>query len=93
MRGRKFYRHHRKDKLQEYRCAGNIKDGQNRTLKEVLEAGNTFTFTVHFENLAPVELGALLWSLELEENWLHRLGLAKPLGFGSVKVEIKKWKS
>jgi len=30
----------------------------------------------------------LLWALELEDGMYHRLGLAKPLGFGSVKVTI-----
>jgi CRISPR-associated protein (TIGR03986 family) len=88
LRGRKFYRHHGTAKQEEYRRAGNKKDGQNRTVRDALDKDNKFIFTVHFENLAPVELGALLWALELEEGWVHRLGFAKPLGFGSVKVSV-----
>jgi CRISPR-associated protein (TIGR03986 family) len=88
LRGRKFYRHHGTANPEEYRRAGYRRDGQNRTVRDVLDSGNKFTFTVHFENLAPVELGALLWALELEEGWVHRLGFAKPLGFGSVKVSV-----
>ncbi len=88
LRGRKFYRHHGTANPQEYKRAGDIRDGQNRTVKDVLDEDNEFTFTVHFENLAPVELGALLWALELEDGMVHRLGFAKPLGFGSVKVTV-----
>jgi hypothetical protein len=39
-------------------------------------------------NLSDVELGALLWLLSLPENHYHRLGGAKPLGFGSIKLTI-----
>lgn len=53
----------------------------------VQQAGSVFEFTVDFENLAPVELGALLWSLHLE-GWHHRIGYAKPLGFGSAQIEV-----
>lgn len=86
LRGRKFYQHHAQIKPQE--ALRVKKDDQNRSIKNVLDEGNKFTFTINFENLAPVELGALLWSLQLEENWVHRLGYAKPLGFGSVKINV-----
>ncbi len=62
-----------------------------------MKSGAAFTFRVQFENLAPLELGALLYAVELEDQMVHRLGYAKPLGFGSVKVtvetvEIVNWK-
>ncbi|OQA22603.1 MAG: RAMP superfamily protein [Chloroflexi bacterium ADurb.Bin360] len=94
LRGRKFFRHHRRAISKEYqrpRDAGKAgKDDQNRTLHNVRQPGNRFGFTIDFENLHPIELGALLWSLELREGkkqGYHRLGLAKPLGFGSVKID------
>jgi CRISPR-associated protein (TIGR03986 family) len=94
LHGRKFYRHHGTANPQEYRRATDDKhhgrDNQNRTVKDALDQGNEFIFTVDFENLAPVELGALLWALELEKDWVHRLGFAKPLGFGSVKIKVDK---
>ncbi|HID63308.1 MAG TPA: TIGR03986 family CRISPR-associated RAMP protein [Anaerolineae bacterium] len=94
LRGRKFYRHHGAEPSRhadgyEYERAGKIKDDQNRTVCGVLEKGTTFEFSVDFENLAPEELGALLWSLEMEEGMHHRLGYAKPLGFGSVTIQVK----
>jgi CRISPR-associated protein (TIGR03986 family) len=95
LRGRKVYRHHGETPSMhqggryEYERAGGAKDDQNRTVCGVLDKGTTFEFTVDFENLALEELGALIWSLELERGMHHRLGYGKPLGFGSVIVKIK----
>lgn len=88
LRGRKVYRHHG-DRLnpQEYQSVNGAKSDQNRSVHGVQKAGSVFEFTVDFENLAPVELGALLWSLRME-GWNHRLGYGKPLGFGSAQIEI-----
>ncbi|RME57299.1 TIGR03986 family CRISPR-associated RAMP protein, partial [Candidatus Parcubacteria bacterium] len=88
LRGRKFYRHHG-DQLseQEYKSPDGRKSDQNRTVHDVQPSGTEFEFTVDFENLAPIELGALLWSLEME-GWHHRIGYAKPLGFGSVIIQV-----
>lgn len=92
LRGRKVYRHHGVVRPAEYTRpsggTGPIKDDQNRTVKGVRGPGNTWEFAIDFENLAQVELGALLWTLELEGAQHHRLGFAKPLGFGSVDVRI-----
>lgn len=89
LRGRKFYHHHG-DLLnrQEFERADHQQDLQNRSVRGVRRPGNVFEFTIHFENLAAVELGALLWTLTLGENeGCHlRLGYGKPLGFGSVMV-------
>lgn len=91
LRGRKFYRHHGEMLSEkEYRRADDQRDNQNCTVRDALKKGATFTFTVDFENLAPVELGALLYALELEDSLVHRLGYAKPLGFGSVKVTVDR---
>ncbi|HHY56514.1 MAG TPA: TIGR03986 family CRISPR-associated RAMP protein [Chloroflexi bacterium] len=89
LRGRKVYRHHGdRLNLQEYQIVNGVKSDQNRTVRNVQKAGSVFEFTVDFENLAPVELGALLWSLRLE-GWHHRIGYAKPLGFGSAQIEVR----
>jgi len=94
LRGRKFYRHFgQADPAEYWRATGEGfagRDDQNRTVRGARPAGARFRFTVDFENLAPVELGALLWSLEIGGEGYHRLGFAKPLGFGSVKVEVKE---
>jgi hypothetical protein len=56
----------------------------------LLAEGNEFEFTVRFENLDDYELGMLLWSLALENGMAHKMGLGKPLGLGSVKIEVKE---
>lgn len=92
VRGRKFYRHHG-DALNrlEYERAERRRDHQNRSVRGVRAPGNVFQFTIDFRNLAPVELGALLWTLRLgEEGCFFRLGYAKPLGFGSVKLSVDR---
>ncbi len=88
LRGRKFYRHHAVAREEEYRRAGAVCDDQNRTVRDALAPGARFGFTIYFENLAACELGALLWMLEMDGRGFHRLGFAKPLGFGSVKITI-----
>jgi len=94
LRGRKFYRHHggepskHKGGKYEYERVGKVQDDQNRTVRGVVKEESEFTFDLEFENLHPLELGALLWSLKLGQGMHHRLGYGKPLGFGSVKVEI-----
>ncbi|MBY0523613.1 MAG: TIGR03986 family CRISPR-associated RAMP protein [Gemmataceae bacterium] len=75
---------------QEYlRPAGdNCRDNQNRSVQGWVRPDTIFTFDLHVTNLSRVELGALLWLLKLPENHHHRLGGGKPLGFGSVRLEI-----
>mgnify|MGYP001177937740 FL=1 len=58
--------------------------------------GSRFRFTIRFEHLTDAELGALLKAIELENipqqpvKHCHRLGRAKPLGFGSVFLRIER---
>ncbi len=85
LRGRKFYFHHQiKDKYAYTKDT----DRMNSTV-ELLTEG-TFKFTVDFHNLTDYELGLLLYSLELESDLHHKLGMGKSLGLGSVKITIDK---
>ena len=88
LRGRKFYRHHGKAREENYRVES--KSEQNRSVRGTLPEGSVFTFSIKFQNLSPLELGALLWTLELGGKGFHRIGYAKPLGFGSVKLRVLK---
>lgn len=56
-----------------------------------LKPGVQFSFTLRFENLSSVELGALLWVLALPggepgRRYYHKLGMGKPLGMGAVEI-------
>lgn len=52
-----------------------------------VKAGVKFHGRIRFENLSQVELGALLFALELPEGLAHKLGMGKPLGLGSIKIK------
>ncbi len=49
-----------------------------------------FQFFIYFENLSGEELGLLRTALNPGDNFVHRLGLGKPLGLGHVAITIKK---
>ncbi len=56
------------------------------TLINAVKSGTSFTGRIRFENLSEIELGALLFCLDLPDDCLHKLGMGKPLGLGSVKI-------
>ncbi len=88
LRGRKLYRNHGKAVEEEYSRAGGVCNDQNRTVRDAMKPGARFEFDIRFVNLAPVELGALLWTLQMDGKSCHRLGFGKPLGFGSVSLSV-----
>lgn len=55
-----------------------------------LPAGTSFRAHVDVHNLLPEELGALLWALDFggDAQARHTLGMARPLGYGRVKLSI-----
>jgi CRISPR-associated protein (TIGR03986 family) len=61
-------------------------DTQHTQIKPV-SADKKFSFRVYFENLEDVELGALLWVLDLPQGHHHKIGMGKSLGLGSVDIE------
>lgn len=63
-------------------------DDQNRSILGWVKPGAQFELDIHVQNLSAVELGALLWLLELPKDYFFRFGGGKPLGFGSVRLEV-----
>lgn len=54
-----------------------------------VEPGVTFEVTIYLSNARGAELAALLWILTLSDDELVlKLGMGKPLGFGSVRVGV-----
>ncbi|CAN5809713.1 hypothetical protein BH20ACI4_BH20ACI4_15480 [soil metagenome] len=98
LRGRKVYPHHKglstdywtnQNNPNEYVRPDRVKNSQNRSIKGWIKPETKFEFDIHFTNLSEVELGALIWLLDLPAEYFHRFGGGKPLGFGSVKLEFK----
>jgi len=58
-----------------------------------IEEKNTFFGRIRFENLSAIELGALLFALDLPKDCCHKIGMGKPLGLGSVEIKPKLYLS
>ena len=87
--GRKFYWHH-KPKADAY---ADRRSNLNATVEPV-EIGARFSFQVYYDRVTEKQLRELMWVLCLGENdekgsMCHKIGHAKPLGFGSVKIVIR----
>jgi len=86
--GRKWYLHARSEVGARPWETGKQKDGLKQKARvEPLSAGQPFFFHVDFDNLSDVEFGLLLYALEPDTDYHHKLGMGKPLGLGSVKIE------
>ena len=100
IKGRKIYPHHRDWKVAA--ATTHLRQKNNQTFDDVIPAGVTFTFQISLRNVSPTELGALLFVLEPRQSgndssqssqktandFQHRLGGGKPLGFGSVQLKV-----
>lgn len=86
-RGRKFYWHG--EVLPD---AG--KSGMNASM-EAMDAGAVFRFRIYFDRITQEQLNDLIWVITLGDNredspLRHKLGHAKPLGYGSVKLLVER---
>ena len=84
-----------KNQNQEYIRTDRIEDPQNRSVNGWIKPETEFEATLYVQNLRCEEIGALLWLLTLNNNLgesddkhYFKLGYGKPVGFGSVKIEI-----
>ena len=95
IRGRKFYWHHT-EKINAgkgYKSYLNtlLDDGTNKKVSSTiyfLKPEQNFEFEVSFKDLTDEELGILIYSLELEQDLLHKFGKAKAFGLGSCEIKI-----
>lgn len=86
IRGRKQYWHHKPDinkKVEKTKRNISV-----RPLKDNL----VFTFKIYFDDITKSQLEHLNMAicLENDSNYAHKLGLGKPLGYGSVKIKTNK---
>ncbi|QHG20247.1 TIGR03986 family CRISPR-associated RAMP protein [Nostoc sp. ATCC 53789] len=68
---------------------GNNASGNQITKIKPINRKVTFEFNIHFDNLSKIELGTILWILDIAQSDKYRLklGMGKPLGMGAVKIE------
>jgi CRISPR-associated protein (TIGR03986 family) len=88
LRGFKRYPVHQKIKQQ------NISDLNSEMLSKIrpLDKDSEFIGKIRFHNLRKAEIGALLSAITMHNtsNSFHSIGLAKPFGYGSIKVILEK---
>jgi hypothetical protein len=86
VRGPKVYPHHRR--FDTATATTDTRDNQNRSVEGWVKPEVSLEFDLRVTNLSRFELGALVWLLRLPAEHVLRLGVGKPLGFGSVAAEI-----
>jgi CRISPR/Cas system CSM-associated protein Csm3 (group 7 of RAMP superfamily) len=85
IRGRKFY-HHRP--LGPRRTT--VKNQYNKTVESVKQ-GAVFEFDLDYTNLTEAELTLLVFALTLEPEMYYKVGMGKPVGMGSARIDIVAW--
>lgn len=86
IQGRKVYVHSRFDLAARYTADAFVPSTQNMTVRP-LKSGE-FTFDVHFRDLTSHELATLVYALGGMGGRLQKLGHGRPLGMGSVLVQV-----
>jgi len=87
-RGRKMYWHGEPQETSK-------KTKHNSTMKAVKPVNSDFIFHIYFDEITEDQLNSLIWVITLGENYREsdhqlKLGHAKPLGYGSVKLIVAK---
>ena len=89
IRGNKLYWHKAGNNWQEA-DETKIQDHVSQYTKiQPIKPNVKFRGKIRFENLSTIELGALLYALDLPDGCYHKLGMGKPLGLGSIKMSPK----
>lgn len=86
VQGRKFYLHHRDQK--QFETGYPTEDTAQKNRVRPLAKGCEFLFAVDYENLTAAELGLLAYALSPTEGFRFKIGMGKPLGLGSARLEV-----
>lgn len=84
--GRKFYLHHQEGAGDTWTTRSTEHLKQKVCIAPV-KSGAVFYFHIDFENLSAKELGALLYALRPTKEFRHKVGMGKPLGLGTVRID------
>ena len=92
IRGRKFYWH--SDNTGTRYAKENDRPDLSITARPVA-AGKSFKFDIVFQSITQDELDKLIWTLTIGGNssHKHKMGHGKPIGFGSVQIDVNYSKS
>jgi CRISPR-associated protein (TIGR03986 family) len=86
--GRKMYLHHHVAKDQQpWRTADKEKHKNQKNRIKPLRRELEFIFSIDFDNLTEWELGLLCYAVRPMEGFRHKIGMGKPLGLGTVRID------
>ena len=100
IRGAKFYWNHKRatNSNQHYWTTKQLFDSgdkkanlKQKAVVQPVRKDVHFHFHVDFENLTDHELDLLCFALRPNAKFFHKLGFAKPLGLGSVKLDVVRF--
>lgn len=86
IRGYKLYWHNENDVWRETNIDQICSHASQYVKLRPVKPGTCFNTFIRFENLTRLELGALLFTLNLPKGLNHKIGMGKPIGLGSVKI-------
>jgi cold shock CspA family protein len=84
--GRKFYYHH--GEQPSFSIVEKKAGKFSKAIAEYAPKGSKFAFQVCIEGLAIEEVKHVIKAMELEDGLGHKIGLGKPIGLGSCKINI-----
>lgn len=88
IRGRKLFYHHDPGARAALGKESPEWTSRSNAIQEVAPAGARFTFRVRFSNLTQEELRRLAGCLLLDSGHAHKVGMARPQGFGSCRIHV-----
>jgi hypothetical protein len=88
-RGRKMYLHLQEKSIKKCPWKSHNNDHLDQKVAiRCLSKDTHFEFGIAFDNLTYVEFSALCYALQPVPGYLHKLGMGKPLGLGSVALNV-----
>jgi len=88
-RGRKFYYH--QEHVRDISAVPTETRPTHRNVRIEPLVRGAFNFTLRYWNVEELDLGLLLYALDLPPEKYHKFGMAKPLGLGTVRIDIVGW--
>jgi len=88
IRGRKLFYHHDPSARPALDKESAEWTTRSNAIEEVAPKGAHFTFQVRFSNLIQEELKRLIGCLLLDSKHAHKVGMARPQGFGSCRIHV-----
>ncbi|MEO8383328.1 MAG: TIGR03986 family CRISPR-associated RAMP protein, partial [Acidobacteriota bacterium] len=87
-KGRKFYLHNPESWSGDpWKTNSPAVNPDQKVIVTPVAKGVSFFFDIDFDNLSEVELGLICYALRPSSTFMHKIGMGKSLGLGSVEID------